>query len=67
MHALEIGELARAVNSSYAGQIILRTFSGAVSLTNPRTTWSFEEGDTSCHLSVRPLSPGTIVKLEVQV
>ena len=64
---LKIGELARAVNGSYAGQIILRTYSGAVSLTNPRATWGFEDGGDSCGPSVRPLSPGTIVKLEVKV
>jgi hypothetical protein len=57
---LRVGELATVIDTSYAGQIVLRTHDGLVSLNNPRHTW----GD-NCALLVERLPKGTVLTLIV--
>jgi hypothetical protein len=65
---LEIGELGVSNHDAFKGHIILRTFSGYVSLTKPYNTWSFEN-DTKPglwpKLQITRLPRGSTVILEV--
>ncbi|KKL44632.1 hypothetical protein LCGC14_2363720 [marine sediment metagenome] len=59
--SLSIGDLAEIVDGSSQRDIVLWTFSGLVSLSNPRQTW-----ESPCSLRVRRLNSGTKVHLTVQ-
>lgn len=58
---MKIGQLARVINpeTNYMRHIVLRTFDGIVSLSNPGLTWS-----TDCSLQVELLPPGYQITLE---
>lgn len=58
---MKIGDLAIIEKTPYKSQILLRTYSGWVSLTNPNTTWT---GSTS--LQVSPIPSGTKIILTVE-
>ena len=65
---LEVGELAEGLgyeNVVEKGCILLRTYNGVVSLTDPNRTWTWERETDSMqpHFRVKRLSPGTIVRL----
>ncbi|KKN03048.1 hypothetical protein LCGC14_1111710 [marine sediment metagenome] len=56
---MRIGELAWIVEDR-PGDILLRTYSGFVSLEDPEQTW-----DSTPNFKVKLLAPGTIVQLKV--
>lgn len=57
---MEVGQMGEVVNDQFGkkGTVVLRTYSGFVSLNNPKNTWS-----TPCYLKVRVLQPGESVTL----
>jgi len=57
---LTCGQFMKVVNSSYSGEVILRTFEGFVSITNPGNTW-----DRSCILEGVLLPKGTTINVVV--
>jgi hypothetical protein len=60
---LLVGEIGIAIEPShreYLGHIILRTYVGFVSLTDPNSTWN-DKG----WLTVRKLAPGTVLTMTV--
>ncbi len=57
---LKVGELGEIVGISYKG-ILLRTFDGVVSLSDPAHTWR-----KGCSLTVKRLPRGTVVQLKVK-
>lgn len=52
----KVGQIGVVSEGSYKGDILLRHFSGYVSLTNPKNTW-----DTFCALHVETQPVGTVV------
>ena len=58
--SLCIGDLAEVIDGPNERDIVLWTFSGLVSLSNPRQTWY-----RPCSLRVRKLNSGTKVHLTV--
>lgn len=60
---MEIGQVARVSETDrfYAGEIILRTYSGIVSLTDPNHTWN-----SGGPREVEILPPGTTVTLTTE-
>ena len=57
--SLNIGDLAEIV-MGYDKDIILKTYDGFTSLSNPRHTWGIDT-----RLEVRKLPPGTVIELIV--
>ena len=57
---LKVGELGEIVGLNYKG-ILLRTFEGLVSLSDPTHTWGKD-----CTLDVKRLPRGTVVQLKVK-
>lgn len=61
---MEIGDLAWVTESgSYRGSLILRTYSGYVSLSNPNNTWDRNSADG---LAIEKCPPGFSVTLVVE-
>ncbi len=56
---LKIGELAE-VTAGYTGQIVVQTFAGVISLSDPNQTW-----ERNATLEVKRLPRGTVVQLAV--
>lgn len=57
---MQIGELGIKED----GAVVLQTFLGIVSLSDPETTWS-KERKSAGRFNVEPLPPGTIITLKV--
>jgi hypothetical protein len=64
---MSIGDIGFTRGSAYVGHVVLRTFNGVVSLTNPRYTWSFDTEDEAKNIfSIEPLPVGSTVTLLVE-
>ena len=61
--AMKIGQIGKVIDThhAYGGLIVLRTYTGVVSLSNPRSTWS-----DNCPLNVVLFPAGTVVELTVE-
>jgi hypothetical protein len=60
--SMNVGDIARVVDSSYNGEIVIRVYDALVSLSHPNHTWSDPNNNS---LEVELLPAGSVVKLTV--